>query len=175
MNPKHFTTTDPRPIRVSTRKPLSGGVVRPLGAFVLRFRYRAAGIQSEGFWHDIRPLGRPHQRYASTLHAFEQINNLHSKRLSHQMQAGQCNVHSPVLERTYLRPVKPRFVRKLILRPAPLLTKGPHTCAQPLLDFLPLHQKQFRGILLKRILLIRRVSVRGGTEVTSRGGSRVLK
>jgi len=73
------------------------------------------------------------------------------------MQAGQSHVHSPVFECTDLSPVKPRLIGEHILCPAALLSESPDTSAQSLLDLLPLHQKQFRGILLKRILLIRRV------------------
>jgi hypothetical protein len=43
------------------------------------------------------------------------------------------------------------------LRPATLEAQGLDALAAPLLDFLSLHQEQFGGILLKRILLIRRV------------------
>lgn len=75
----------------------------------------------------------PPRCYASTLHAFEQVNNLYSKRLGHEMQAGQCDVHSSVLERTYLRPMKPGLVRKLILRESSLLSERPHSSAQSLL------------------------------------------
>jgi hypothetical protein len=46
------------------------------------------------------------------------------------------------------------------LREVRLLSECPDASPQPLLDLLPLHQKQFRGILLKRILLIRRASPR---------------
>ena len=75
------------------------------------------------------------------------------------MQAGECDVHPPVFEGTDLSPVKPRLIGEHILRPAALLSQSPDSSAQPLLDLLPLHQKQFRGILLKRILLIRRDSL----------------
>jgi hypothetical protein len=33
------------------------------------------------------------------------------------MQAGECHVHSAVLESSYLRPMKPRQIGKLILSP----------------------------------------------------------
>ena len=74
------------------------------------------------------------------------------------MQAGQSYIHSPVFKSADLRSVKAGFVRKFILRPALLRPQLPYALPQPLLYLLPLHQKQFRGILLKRILLIRRAS-----------------
>ena len=53
-----------------------------------------------------------------------------------------------------------RLVGELVLRQPGFLPQAPNPRAKPLLDGLALHQKQFRGILLKRILLIRRDNVK---------------
>lgn len=89
--------------------------------------------------------------------ALEQVNDADAERLCHEMQAGQGDIHPSSLECSDLSPVEAREVCKLILRPATLEAQGLDALAEPLLDFLTLHQKQFGGILLKRILLIRRV------------------
>jgi len=53
--------------------------------------------------------------------------------------------------------MKSRKVCKLILGPATLATQFPNAGTHSLLNFVKLQQVQFRGILRKRILLIRRV------------------
>jgi hypothetical protein len=73
------------------------------------------------------------------------------------MQAGECHVHSAVLKSAYLRPMKSRKVRKLILRPSIFPTQFPNAATHSLLNFVKLQQVQFRVILRKRILLIREV------------------
>src|SRR3974377_1959444 len=73
------------------------------------------------------------------------------------MQAGECHVHSAVLKSSYLCPMKPGQICKLILSPTTFPPQFPNSGTQSLLNFLKLQQGQFRVILLKRILLIRRV------------------
>ena len=69
------------------------------------------------------------------------------------MQAGQRNVHSPVLEGTYLRPVKPGLIGKLILREPFLDSERLDASTQPLLNLLPLHQSSFAVFCLNAYYL----------------------
>ena len=95
-------------------------------------------------------------RFRCSLHAFEQIDDPHPQRLRNEVQAGEGDVHSAILESSHLCSMKTRQVRELVLRDTALHPKLSNPLAQALLNFLPLQQLQFRGILLKRILLIRR-------------------
>ena len=93
------------------------------------------------------------------LNALEKVYNPDTERLSDQVQACQSDVHPAVLESADLCAMEARFIGKLILREPLLLAQRPNASAQPLLNRFPLQQEQFRGILRKRILLIRRVMV----------------
>jgi len=86
----------------------------------------------------------------------EKIYDFDPERLRYQVETCQGNVHSAVFERANLRSMQTRFVCKLVLREPALEPQLLNSRAQPLLDGLPLQQTQFRGILRKRILLIRR-------------------
>jgi hypothetical protein len=91
------------------------------------------------------------------LHAYEKIQNSHFERLRYEVKAGQRDIHPPVLECSDLCAMESCKIGEFVLRPSSIQSKFSNPQAQPLLDLLPLQQQQFRGILLKRILLISRV------------------
>jgi hypothetical protein len=76
--------------------------------------------------------------------------------LRHEVQARDSDVHSAVLKGTDLRTMKPGQVCKFVLSPAAHQAQLLDPSPEPLLNLFALQQKQFQGILLKRILLIRR-------------------
>jgi len=53
---------------------------------------------------------------ASILHAFEQVHDFDTERLSHQMETGKRDVHPAVLEGPDLCAMKTSFIREFILR-----------------------------------------------------------
>jgi hypothetical protein len=70
-----------------------------------------------------------------------------------KVETADRNVHSPVLKGTHLRPVEAGEIREFVLRPPSFRTKVTNARTQPPLNLFTLQQEQFRGILLKRILL----------------------
>lgn len=94
---------------------------------------------------------------SSIFQSLEQVHHFELERLREQEQTGQRDVHLPALECAHLGAMEPALISKYILSPAALQAQFPDALAQTPLKLLPLHQPQFRAILRKRILLIRRV------------------
>ena len=72
------------------------------------------------------------------------------------MQARQSDVHPSVFKRSHLGSMKAREISKFVLGPAAFPPQSSDSHTQAPLNLLALQYEQFRGNLLKRILLISR-------------------
>jgi hypothetical protein len=103
------------------------------------------------------PFGESLRAFARhPLNTLKQIDHSNAKRLGDQAKAAKGDVHASVFKGANLCPMKAGNIREFILRPAALLAQLANTHSYPPLKFLTLHHEKCGGILLKRILLIRR-------------------
>jgi len=72
------------------------------------------------------------------LNSLEQVNDSNAKRLRHEVQACDGDIHPAVLKGPHLRAVKPGEVRKLVLRPAAHQAQLLDPSPEPFLNLFPL-------------------------------------